>query len=117
MKFPRIYKGYILDYEVPENYEELVKNIDEKFIKATKNLAKKVLEEFEIESKYPYFHWDNKKGLEAIHLGREGRGAFFNKDNRKWVFKNIDESWQALAVFNIISLYLNRLQQTKNAMD
>ena len=110
MKFPRIYNGYILEYEVPENYEELIKNIDEKFIKVTENLAKKVLEEFG-GYKYPSFQWDKKRGLHSIVIGN-GRGAYLN-DNRRWVFKNIDYENQALAVFNIISTYFNKLQQTK----
>lgn len=110
MKFPRIYKGYFLAYEVPENYEESIKNIDEKFIKVTENLAKKVLEEFETGYKYPSFRWDEKRGLHSIVIG-DGRGAYLNKDNGRWIFKNIAYEDQALAVFNIISMYLNKLQQ------
>jgi len=109
MKFPRIYKGYVLEYEVPENYEELIKNIDEQFIKRTQDLAKRVLEEFGHGYKYPSFQWDEKRGLHSIVIGN-GRGAYLN-DNRRWVFKNIVYEDQALTVFNIISMYLNKLQE------
>jgi len=109
MKFPRIYKGYVLEYEVPENYEELIKNIDEQFIKITENLAKKVLEEFG-GYKYPSFQWDEKRGLHSIVIGN-GRGAYLDSYTRRWIFKNIGYENQALAVFNIISMYLNKLQE------
>lgn len=112
MKYPRIeFSGiYHLDLEVPEHYNELIKNIDENFIRGTKNLAQLILKEFEAGGSLFNLQFDEKKGLYGIHIGK-GRGAYLYEN--KWIFKNIDESWQALAVFNIISLYLNRLQEYK----
>ena len=120
MKYPRIefHKSYnkwsySLDYEVPENYEKLIKNIDENFIKKTQNLAKLVLKEFDVVCEYPVFQWNEKRGLHSIYIG-DGRRALLLENslgkNERYFFQNISESWHALALFNIISLYLNKLQ-------
>ncbi len=112
MKYPRInFTGaYHLDLDVPENYKEIVKNIDENFIRGTENLAKIVLKEFEAEDIPTSFQWDKERGLCGINIGQCG---IFLYENKKYIFKNIDESWQALAVFNVISLYLNKLMDYK----
>ena len=112
MRYPSIkFSGiYHLDLEIPENYNELVKNIDEDFIRGTKNLVQLILKEFEAKGPLFNLQFDEKRGLHGIHIGN-GRGAYLYEN--KWVFKNIDESWQAFAVFNIISLYLNKLQEYK----
>lgn len=121
MRYPEIRfhnkEQYGLNFEVPKNYKELVKKIDEDFIRGTQNSAKLVLKEFEVHCEFPQFQWDKERGLHAIHIG-EGRGAYLGcgenlEEDEGYIFKNIDESWQALAVFNIISLYLNRLQEYK----
>lgn len=110
MKFPRIRRGPMLDFQFPEDYKALFKRTDDNFKRETENLFKFTLEEWNINPTIEDFHWDDEIGLEAIHLG-EGSGAYFIPDKRKWVYKNIDRYYQALAVFNMISLYLNRLEE------
>lgn len=114
MSYPEIRfhnkEQYSLNFEVPDTYNELVNKIDEDFIRGTINSARPVLKEFGVRCEFPQFQWDEKRGLHSIYIG-DGRGAYLYEN--KWIFKNIDESWQALAVFNIISLYLNRLQEYK----
>jgi len=115
MGYPRIHSHggmFHLDFELPKNYEKMVECIDKKFIASLTGVSKCILEEFDA-GETIYFHWDKRRGVHGIHIGT-GQGALLNEgsdDEKRYVFKNLKEWNRAFAVINIITTYLNKLEE------
>jgi len=123
MKYPQITKAaisknsgsfaienFVLHLDIPKDYKTLVKKIDESFKKGIESSAQKILENFGLGAQLSLFHWD-ARGLYEFFIGAGNGGALFDQETGHWSFKSVKYYRDALAVSNILTLYLNNLQQ------
>jgi len=131
-KYPEIevYNGNynLVNFKLPNNYKKLAKSIDDGFKKYMEMEAKSILKQFEVTCDNPNLQW-GEDGLECLIIGHGGNSAAHIIEGpggnsaahiiegpdsvKRWVFKNIVWGNEALALFGIISRYMNALEHKK----
>lgn len=115
--YPRISKvegslGFGLYWRIPKEYRELVKKITPEFREGMQKRADLTQKSFGLSTysgSYPKLSWSEEKGLTSIVAGTGCPCVTLGSMNN-YSFHNVDSSVQALALIEMLSIYLNGLQ-------
>jgi len=115
--YPRISKGegnlsFDLYWRMPKEHRELIKKITPEFREGMQKMANLTQKSFGLPNSsgsYPRLSWSEEKGLTGIVVGN-GCPCVMLGSMSNYSFHNVDFSTQALALIEMLSIYLNGLQ-------
>jgi hypothetical protein len=101
---------FLLNFDIPEDEVNLVSLVDDQFKEAMNRMALGSLKDNDLPTTGFRLQWEENIGLRAIHIG-EGRGAYRgdSPDGKRWCFKNITSSRQAIFVYGALAYYYTAL--------
>jgi|SRR3972149_1481812 len=115
--YPRISKtedrlGFGLYWRIPKEHRELVKKISLEFREGIQKRVDLTQKNFGLPASngsYPKLSWSGEKGLTSIVIG-DGCPCVILGSMNNYDFHNVNSSIQALALIEMLSIYLNGLQ-------